>query len=49
MTKQADDEGLSEEEVEKRRDEVLRRMLNTPPKKHPKPKPGRRPGRPIAS
>lgn len=37
------------EEVERRRDEVIRRMLNTPPKPHPKPKPGRRPGRPVAS
>jgi hypothetical protein len=39
----------AEEEVERRRDEVIKRMLNTPPKAHPKPKPGRRPGRPIAS
>jgi len=38
-----------EEGVEKRRDEVVRRMLNTPPRPLPKPKPGRRPGRPIAT
>lgn len=40
---------LPEKEVERQRDEVIRRMLNTPPKPHPKPKPGRRPGRPVAS
>lgn len=45
----ANEKDLTEEEIEKRRDEVLQRMLNTPPKKHPKPKPGRRPGRPVAS
>jgi hypothetical protein len=38
-----------EKEAEKLRDEVIKRMLNTPPKHHPKPKPGRRPGRPVAS
>ena len=37
------------EEAAKLRDEVVRRMLNTPPKPLPKPKPGRRPGRPVAS
>jgi hypothetical protein len=38
-----------DKETEALRDEVVRRMLNTPPKPHPKPKPGRRPGRPVAS
>ena len=38
-----------EKETEKLRDEVVRRMLNTPPTPQPKPKPGRRPGRPIVS
>jgi hypothetical protein len=38
-----------EGETERLRDEVIKRMLNTPPKPHPKPKPGRRRGRPIAS
>jgi hypothetical protein len=48
MTKAAEGE-RSEEDTKRLRDEVVRRMLNTPPKPHPKPKPGRRPGRPIAS
>ena len=34
----------SDADTEKRRDEVLRRMLNTPPKQQPIPKPGPRPG-----
>jgi hypothetical protein len=46
MTK-ADDQ-RDEKETEKLRDEVIKRMLTTPPKPHPKPKPGRRRGRPIA-
>ena len=49
MTKPEKGKELPDEEVEKRRDEVLRRMLNTAPKPHPKPKKGRRRGRPIAS
>ena len=28
------DEELTEEEIERRRDEIARRMLNTPPKPH---------------
>lgn len=44
-----EDDHLSESEAAKRRDEVVRRMLATPPKPHPKPKEGRRPGRPVAS
>ena len=43
------EEQRTSKEVERLRDEVVRRMLNTPPKPLPKPKPGRRPGRPIAS
>jgi len=38
-----DQDELTEEEAAKRRDEVLKRMLNTPPKPHklktPKPRP----------
>jgi hypothetical protein len=34
-------------DIEKRRDTVIKRMLNTPPKEHPKPEPGRKPGRPV--
>jgi hypothetical protein len=45
----AQTEKQGDQETERRRDEVIRRMLNTPPKPHPKPKPGRRPGRPVAS
>jgi len=48
MTTQTEDE-RDDKETERLRDEVVRRMLNTPPKPHPKPKPGRRPGRPVAS
>lgn len=44
-----DKDQLPEQEADQRRDEVVRRMLNTPPKPLPKPKEGRRPGRPIAS
>lgn len=40
---------LTDVEADSLRDEVVRRMLNTPPKQHPKPKEGRRPGRPVAS
>ena len=40
---------LPPENVAERRDEVVRRMLATPPKPLPKPKEGRRPGRPLAS
>jgi hypothetical protein len=43
------DSERTEKEAERLRDEVVRRMLNTPPKPHLKPKPGRRPGRPVAS
>ena len=43
------DENLPEEEVDARRDEVVRRMLNMPPKPHPKPKEGRRRGRPVGT
>ena len=39
----------SEQEASRRRDEIVRRMLSTPPKPHAKPEPGRRPERPIAS
>ena len=45
----ATDDKRTERDAERLRDEVVRRMLNTPPKPHPKPKPGRRPGRPVAS
>lgn len=31
MTKQTDDEPLSDEEIARRRDEVVKRMLATPP------------------
>lgn len=34
-------------ELERRRDEVVRRMIASPPKPRPKAKPGRKPGRPI--
>ena len=44
-----DKDERDKKETERLRDEVIRRMLNTPPKPHPKPKPGRRPGRPVAS
>jgi hypothetical protein len=43
------EEHRDEKETERLRVEVVRRMLNTPPKPLPKPKPGRRPGRPVAS
>lgn len=43
------DENLPEKEADARRDEVVRRMLNTPPKPHPKPKDGRRRGRPVGT
>jgi len=36
-----------QDRVDERRDRVIKRMLNTTPKKHPTPKPGRKPGRPI--
>jgi len=35
--------------ISERRDQVIKRMLSTPPKEHAKPEPGRKPGRPIAS
>lgn len=45
----ADDKEIPEQEVEARRDEIVRRMLNTPPQPHPKPKEGRKPGRPMGT
>ncbi|MCH7831819.1 MAG: hypothetical protein IIC55_03005 [Proteobacteria bacterium] len=33
-TPKGQDEELTEEEIERRRDEIARRMLNTPPKPH---------------
>lgn len=49
MAQKPNDDSVSETETDKRRDEVVRRMLNTPPKPHPKPKEGRRRGRPVGS
>lgn len=43
------DDERDEKDVERRRDEVVRRMLATKPRPHPKAKEGRRPGRPVAS
>jgi hypothetical protein len=43
------EDGRDPKETERLRDEVVRRMLNTPPKPHPKPKPGRRRGRPVGT
>lgn len=37
----ATEDNRTERETERLRDEVIKRMLNTPPKPHPKPKPGR--------
>jgi hypothetical protein len=34
MTKQREAEQYSEQETDRRRDEIVRRMLNTPPKPH---------------
>lgn len=45
----SDNSGDHVDNVDIKRDEVVRRMLNTPPKQHPKPKEGRRPGRPKGS
>lgn len=44
-----DEDEFPDREAAARRDEVIRRMLATPPKPQPKPKDGRRPGRPIGS
>ncbi len=39
-------ESPPKEETARRRDEVVKRMLKTPPKQRPKPEPGKK-GRPI--
>jgi hypothetical protein len=44
-----DSEALSEQEVAERRDEVVRRMIATPPAERPKKPQKGKPGRPIAS
>jgi hypothetical protein len=49
VEKVKESEGLSAEEIAARRDEVVRRMIATPPQSRPIRPKGGKPGRPIAS
>jgi hypothetical protein len=42
MTKHREADQYSEQEAERRRDEIVRRMLSTPPKPHANTKPAKR-------